>query len=141
MRIVCKPGALPPIVGLRMRKFWVIPAVIVGGIGIGGLGILGQSSLSPVYTTADAWDCAGGSSCPKPIGTIDGKNATFSLRGAPSGPASVDVYLNGVRERIGADYNLSGASYQALTFTSPPALNDTIDIRYRENTRANVLPQ
>jgi hypothetical protein len=105
------------------------------------LKVAAQSSLSTTYTTADAWDCAGGANCPKSIGIIDGRNAVFALRGFPTGPSSVDVFQNGVRDRIGADYTLTGNTYQSLIFTSPPVAGDTIDVRYRENVRANVLPQ
>lgn len=120
------------------RKYsWVIAAIIFGGI----VGLEAQSSLSTTYTTADAWDCAGGASCAKSIGILDGRNKAFTLRAAPTGPAAVDVYLNGIRERIGADYSLTGNSNQILTFTNAPAVDDTVDVRYRENVRANVLPQ
>jgi hypothetical protein len=122
-------------------KLWLVSA---GIILCGWIGIEAQSSLSTTYATADAWDCAGGDSCPKPIGSLNGKNAVFTLRAAPTGPAAVDVFLNGLRLRTGGDYvlttNTAGA-YTVLTFFEPPQPTDTIDVRYRENTRANVLPQ
>src|SRR6185312_9927452 len=103
-----------------------LPVILcAGGLLLFGIWDRAQSSLSTVYTSADAWDCAGGSNCPKPIGILDGKNAAFTLRAAPTGPAAVDVYLNGIHERIGADYNLAGNTYQSLTFTSPPAATDS----------------
>ena|SRR3982751_5019280 len=128
---------------MAKKTNWVaITSLLSAGIWIAfALKVGAQSSLSTTYTTADAWDCAGGSNCPKPIGPVDGINKIFTLRGAPTGPSSVDVYLNGIRDRIGADYSLTGNTYQSLTFTSPPATGDTIDVRYRENVRANVLPQ
>jgi hypothetical protein len=128
---------------MAIKDRWVaITSLLSAAIWIAfALKVAAQSSLSTTYTTADAWDCAGGASCPKPIGTVDGRNSVFVLRGSPTGPASVDVFQNGIRDRIGADYNLTGNTYQSLIFTSPPAAGDTIDIRYRENVRANVLPQ
>jgi hypothetical protein len=124
------------------NKWLAITSILSSAIWIAfALKVGAQSSLSTTYTTADAWDCAGGQSCPKPIGTVDGTNKIFTLRGAPTGPASVDVFQNGIRDRIGADYSLTGNTYQSLIFTSPPAAGDTIDVRYRENVRANVLPQ
>lgn len=121
-----------------MRKYWLL---VPGSLLVGLIGLEAQSALAPVYTTADAWDCAGGSSCPKPIGVLDGKNAAFTLRAAPSGSAAVDVYLNGIRQRIGADYTLTGSAGTILTFSPPPAKEDTVDVRYRENAKASILPQ
>lgn len=109
-----------------------------------------QSSLSTTYTTADAWDCAGGASCPKPIGPVDGTNRIFTLRGAPTGPASVRVFVNGLYQRITADpakpaaYTLttnSAGAFTVVTFTKAPIPGDEPDFLYRMNVRANVLPQ
>lgn len=112
--------------------------------------LYGQSSLSTTYTTADAWDCAGGASCPKPIGPIDGTNRIFTLRGVPTGPASVRVFINGLYQRITVDpakpaaYTLttnSSGAYTVVTFTKAPTPDDEPDFLYRMNVRANVLPQ
>jgi hypothetical protein len=114
------------------------------------LKVAAQSSLSTTYTTADAWDCAGSQSCPKPIGTVDGKNTVFTLRGAPTGPASVRIFVNGLYQRITVDpqkpaaYTLttnSSGAYTVVTFTKAPNPGDEPDFLYRENVRANVLPQ
>jgi hypothetical protein len=114
------------------------------------LKVAAQSSLSTTYTTADAWDCAGGASCPKPIGSVDGTNKIFTLRGAPTGPASVRVFVNGLYQRITVDptkpaaYTLttnSSGAYTVVTFTKAPVPADECDFLYRENVRANILPQ
>lgn len=94
-----------------------------------------QSSLSTSYAASDCWDCAGGKSCPKSIGTIDGKNVKFTLRRAPLGTASVDVYLNGLHLRVGSDYRLTGS---ALTMLKAPQTGDSLDVRYSGSYAATV---
>jgi hypothetical protein len=50
-------------------------------------------------------------------GTIDGVNATFTLSHAPSPSSSLQLYLNGILQRQGTDYELSGAT---ITYVTPP---------------------
>jgi len=114
------------------KKFWPISGAAVL---CGFLGIQAQSLLTSTYVTAECWDCAGGSSCPKPIGTIDGKNVKFSLRRAPLGSAAIDVYLNGLHQRINADYKLAG---QTLTMAKAPQSGDSLDVRYSGSFAATV---
>jgi hypothetical protein len=103
-----------------------------------GVSDVAQSLLVSPYTVGECWDCAGGKSCPKPIGAVDGGNTVFTLRRLPMGQAAVDVYLNGIHERIDADYKLSGTT---LTLLTAPAAGDSIDVRYRGNYTANVPAQ
>ena len=62
------------------------------------------------------------------IGVIDGRNGTFTLSYGPVGPASVKVYLNGMHQRQGADYTITG---KLVTFSSVPPTGSTVDIDYR----------
>lgn len=62
------------------------------------------------------------------LGPVNGANNLFSLSYLPSSNASVNVYKSGLHLREGRDYTLSG---KTLTFTTAPAVNDTIDVSYR----------
>jgi microcystin-dependent protein len=63
-----------------------------------------------------------------PSGTIDGGNATFTLANTPLSN-TLEVYLNGIRQRSGAsnDYTLSGTT---LTFVTAPPVNSIILVDY-----------
>jgi hypothetical protein len=50
-----------------------------------------------------------------PGGTLDGTNAAFTLSNAPTPPASLTIFRNGLLLRPGGDYTLSG---NAVTFLS-----------------------
>lgn len=115
------------------KRLWIFcgGALLAGFMGA-------QSMLTTSYAAGECWDCAGGNSCPKSIGVIDGKNMKFPLRRAPLGAAAVDVYLNGIRLRINADYRLSG---QALTLLKAPQSGDSLDVRYSGSYAATVAAQ
>jgi hypothetical protein len=51
-------------------------------------------------------------------GAIDGMNAVFTLPSAPSNPASLHVFRNGIKELVGLDFTLSGAT---VTFVAAGA--------------------
>jgi hypothetical protein len=61
-----------------------------------------------------------------PTGTIDGSNVTFTLAHTPL--SSVALYFNGIRQRQGPDYTVSGAT---ITFASAPDSGGLLaDYRY-----------
>lgn len=62
-----------------------------------------------------------------PSGAIDGTNNTFTLSQTPVGNASVKVYLDGLFQRQGIDYSISGAT---ITMTVAPAIGQTLDANY-----------
>ncbi len=79
-----------------------------------------------------AWVSAGGYTPPTeiqevPTGTIDGVNDTFTLSQTPTGNASVKIYLDGLFQRQGTDYTLSGVT---VTFAAAPSTGQTIDANY-----------
>ena len=43
-----------------------------------------------------------------PAGTVNGVNQTFTLANTPSG--SIDLYANGVLQKVGLDYTISGST-------------------------------
>ncbi|MBI3695461.1 MAG: hypothetical protein HY238_11570 [Acidobacteria bacterium] len=65
-----------------------------------------------------------------PVGTIDGSNAVFTLSPAPSPPESLTLTKNGLVEKAGSDFTLSGGT---ITFTAGaiPQAGDTLLAWYR----------
>ncbi len=65
-----------------------------------------------------------------PAGTINGSNTAFTLANTPSSPASVHLYVNGLRMSLGVDFTISG---NAITFlsTSTPQPGDVLVASYR----------
>ncbi len=73
-----------------------------------------------------------------PTGIVDGSNTVFTLAFPPSPPASLELYLNGLRMRSGADYQLSG---NTITFfvASTPQAGDLLLANYRYGDSGNPL--
>jgi hypothetical protein len=64
-----------------------------------------------------------------PAGTPNGTLTTFTLAAAPNPPASLHLYLNGLRQMTPGDATLSGVT---ITFISLiPQTGDTILVDYR----------
>ncbi len=68
-----------------------------------------------------------------PGGLVDGANAQFSLLSAPNPPSSLQLYLNGMYQKAGYDYTLSGG---LITFIpeATPQPGDTMMASYRAGT-------
>jgi hypothetical protein len=62
-----------------------------------------------------------------PTGLIDSSNTIYTLAQTPTSNASVKVYLNGIFQRQGTDYTISGVT---LTFTTAPATSSVLDAVY-----------
>jgi len=65
-----------------------------------------------------------------PAGTIDGINTTFTLAAIPNPASSLQLFRNGLLQRPGVDYTLSGAT---ITFAAPsiPQPGDVLLAWYR----------
>ena len=65
-----------------------------------------------------------------PLGTINGTNAIFTLSRAPNPAGSLLLYRNGLLQKAGADFNLSGAT---VTFVAGaiPQVDDILTAVYR----------
>lgn len=61
-----------------------------------------------------------------PSGTYDGVNAVFALANVPQA-GTVVLFRNGLRERQGTSYVVSGAT---VTFTAPPLPTDDVTVDY-----------
>jgi hypothetical protein len=66
-----------------------------------------------------------------PSGTVNGSNVTFTLSFTPDDSAGVNVYLNGILQRLTTNYTISGAT---LTFVSAPALAQDVFVKYTKKT-------
>ncbi|MGH9720823.1 MAG: hypothetical protein ACRD8O_11470 [Bryobacteraceae bacterium] len=65
-----------------------------------------------------------------PAGTIDGSNADFSVSNAPNPASSLRIFRNGLLQREGLDYTLSGAAAHFLT-PAIPQTGDALVASYR----------
>ena len=68
-----------------------------------------------------------------PQGLINGTNAVFNLANAPSPASSLSLFRNGVLQKAGSDFSLSGST---ITFSnvSIPQLGDLLQASYRTGT-------
>lgn len=96
---------------------------------------------APIEGQVFVWDSYQGSMVPRtingayadgevPAGVIDGANRQFSLSHSPQPAASLLLYRNGILQRAGVDYTLSG---QQITFCEvcTPVPGDILQAYYR----------
>jgi hypothetical protein len=76
-------------------------------------------SAPPAFVDGDA-----------PAGIVDGSNASFALAAAPEPASSLSVYRNGLLQKIGLDYTLSGRTIQFVP-EAVPQPGDTLLASYR----------
>lgn len=80
---------------------------------------VGGSGNVPVFHDAET-----------PSGVVDSSNATFTLSTAPNPASSLQIMRNGVVQRQGADYTLSGATVTIFSWSVPQA-GDILQAWYR----------
>jgi hypothetical protein len=85
----------------------------------GPCGTAGAGTAGPNFTDAEV-----------PAGVANGANVSFTLSAVPTPTSSLYLYRNGVLQKAGQDYNLSGNSIQFLTVSTPQA-GDTLVASYR----------
>jgi hypothetical protein len=73
-----------------------------------------------------------------PAGTINGANTVFTLTFPPSPPASLDLYRNGLLQKVNTDYILNGNSIQFF-LSSTPQTGDVLVASYRYGNPNNPL--
>lgn len=104
----------------------------------------GSSDCIHVDGSSGACGSAGGSGYAayadgeNPTGTVDGANRTFTLRFSPSPSASLALYRNGILQKQGLDYTLSGLTVTFVTGAVPQP-GDVIAAFYRYGDPANPL--
>ena len=62
-----------------------------------------------------------------PSGLINDANVTFTLSQTPTSNAKVKLFLNGIFQRQGTDYTISGVT---ITMASAPATGQLLDAVY-----------
>lgn len=65
-----------------------------------------------------------------PAGIVDGSNKTFTLSQTPSPSTSVAVYRNGIMQKVGQDFTVSGGTVSFVTANTPQP-GDTLLASYR----------
>ena len=65
-----------------------------------------------------------------PSGLVDGSNTIFTLSGVPNPSASLTIYRNGMLQKAGQDFTLSGSRIQFVAAAAPQA-GDTLIASYR----------
>jgi hypothetical protein len=74
-----------------------------------------------------------------PAGIVDGANTVFTLTGVPNPASSLTIYRNGVLQKAGQDFSLSGSR---ITFLgTPPQPGDTLLAGYRLTGGNDTSPQ
>lgn len=102
--------------------------------GSGNIGSISGNNSDCIHVDGSTGTCGGSSPAfidnETPSGALDGVNTTFTLSQAPAPAASLAIFRNGMMQRAGADYTLSGAS---ITFTSggTPQAGDILVAFYR----------
>lgn len=74
-----------------------------------------------------------------PSGIVDGANPSFSISAAPDPVASLEVYRNGLRQKLGLDYTFSGLTMQFVA-EAVPQPGDTLLASYRAGGDAGAAP-
>jgi hypothetical protein len=118
-------------------SLWQNQRVVMAGSS-GDLNSVAGGPTDCVRVNGTAVPCEGGSGAPSidyvdgeiPQGAIDGSNATFNLANAPDPGAGLMLYRNGLLQKQGLDYTLSGS---VVTFTGPsvPVGGDLLLAFYR----------
>jgi hypothetical protein len=68
-----------------------------------------------------------------PTGIVDGANGSFTLSGTPTPSTSLAVYRNGILQKAGQDFSVSGATITFVTVAVPQP-GDTLLASYRLGT-------
>jgi hypothetical protein len=68
-----------------------------------------------------------------PQGLINGSNTVFQLANAPNPVSSLSLFRNGVLQKAGSDFSLSGATITFMT-ASVPRSGDLVQASYRTGT-------
>jgi hypothetical protein len=75
-----------------------------------------------------------------PAGIVDGSNTSFTLSAVPNPASSLAVYRNGMLQKIGQDYTLTGGTIQFVAAAAPQP-GDTLLAGYRLTGTDSGTPQ
>ena len=62
-----------------------------------------------------------------PSGTVNGVNTSFTLSSLPHSAKAVDVYINGLLQRLTTDYTISGS---IVSFVIAPSSGQVVYVSY-----------
>ena len=85
-----------------------------GPCGTGGAGVAG-----PNFTDGEV-----------PSGAVNGTNLSFTVSAVPAPPSSLALHRNGVLQKAGLDYSISGNTIQIMAASAPQA-GDMLQASYR----------
>lgn len=105
-------GALAAVAGI------VSDCVHVDGSS-GPCGTGGSGAAGPNFTDGEV-----------PSGAVNGANASFTLSAVPAPPSSLALHRNGVLQKAGVDYAISGNTIQFMA-ASAPQTGDLLQASYR----------
>jgi len=74
-----------------------------------------------------------------PIGIVDGSNGAFTLSAVPNPAASLTIYRNGIRLKVGFDFTLTGNTVQFVSGAIPQG-GDTLLASYRTDAGGGSTP-
>jgi hypothetical protein len=103
---------------------------------IGELEAVSGNLSDCVHVDGSSGPCGSGTTVPgyvdgeAPGGVVDGANASFTLGGQPSPSGSLVLSLNGVQQKAGMDYSLSGSTITFVAAATPQP-GDTLLASYR----------
>lgn len=66
-----------------------------------------------------------------PVGLVNGTNRVFTLANAPVPAASLVLYRNGIKQRVGSDFDLAGATITFRAGLAVPLTGDPLEASYR----------
>ncbi len=89
-------------------------------------GTSGPCSTSPAFIDGEV-----------PSGPVNGVNATFTLLNAPDPAGSLSLYRNGVLQKPGFDYSITGTSIRFVSAAIPQS-GDTLLASYRVGATASL---
>jgi hypothetical protein len=75
-----------------------------------------------------------------PAGIVDGSNTSFTLSAIPDPASSLAIHRNGVLQKTGQDYTLSGSTVQFVSAAAPQP-GDTLLAAYRLTGTGPATPQ
>lgn len=70
-------------------------------------------------------------------GVMNGVNALFTVSQAPSPPSSLQLFRNGILQKVSVDYTLSGNTITFINGTAPTA-DDILQVYYRAPSQAGT---
>jgi len=96
-----------------------------------------------VHVDGSAGPCGSGGSAynfvdaDSPAGVVDGSNSTFTPSGVPNPSSSIALYRNGVLQKAGFDYSLSGGAIQFVA-AAVPQPGDVLLASYRTAANGSI---